>query len=451
MRAPATFDFTPSIRQPSPSRVAVVVRLLGIGAELDERGGEQHVAGDDLRQHRLLRVGAEAGDRQRAGDERRDARAAARRGGRSRAARSTDRGSRGRGRRRSRERDAEQVRLGELAPGVAVVPVVGEVARLQVRERHAVVEDLPGEALQLLLLFGECEVHRVRFVSYRGGLPGMPSPKIAIRSRCISLVPPPNVRMCIERSIRSTRPRSTAPGESPESVAWSPHDLHQQPRGLHVELGAEHLDRSTRRPGSTRAPLCASHATFQFARRRNSSLACTRARLTCTHSWSITRRPSASFVSCAHRRTSSSMRSTHTGRAQRDPLVVELVGDEVPALVLLADEVAGRDAHVLVVGDVRVRRRRSSRSARTEKPGVSVGHDDDRDALVLLHLGVRAHREPDVVGAGREAGEDLLPVDDVLVAVAHGSGLAATRGRCRRRARCSRSRSGSRRARIFGT
>ncbi len=173
-------------------------------------------------------------------------------------------------------------------------------------------------------------------------------------------------------------------------------------------------------------------------------MACTRARLTCTHSWSITRRPSASFVSCAHRRTSSSHAFDHTGGAQRDPLVVELVRDEVPAPVLLADEVAGRDAHVLVVRDVRVDAAevldRHGREA-----GRVGGHDDDRDALVLLHLVVRAHREPHVVGAGREAGEDLLPVDHVLVAVAHGSGLAATRGRCRRRARCSRSRSGSRR------
>ena len=48
----------------------------------------------------------------------------------------------------------------------------------------------------------------------------------------------------------------------------------------------------------------ATHATFQFISLRNSSPAWTRARLTCTHSWSITRRPSASLVSCAHRRTS---------------------------------------------------------------------------------------------------------------------------------------------------
>ncbi len=53
----------------------------------------------------------------------------------------------------------------------------------------------------------------------------------------------------------------------------------------------------------------ASHATFQLMRRRNSSRAWTRARFTCTHSWSMTRRPSASLVSCAHRRVSVSARS----------------------------------------------------------------------------------------------------------------------------------------------
>ena len=59
----------------------------------------------------------------------------------------------------------------------------------------------------------------------------------------------------------------------------------------------------------------------------------------------------------------------------------------------------------------------------TLKPGRVGGHDDDRDALVLLHLGVGAHREPDVVGVGREAREDLLAVDHVLVAVADGARL----------------------------
>ena len=43
---------------------------------------------------------------------------------------------------------------------------------------------------------------------------------------------------------------------------------------------------------------------------RNSALACTRARLSRTHSASMTRRPSASFASRAHSRTEASAEST---------------------------------------------------------------------------------------------------------------------------------------------
>ena len=54
------------------------------------------------------------------------------------------------------------------------------------------------------------------------------------------------------------------------------------------------------------------------------------------------------------------------------------------------------------------------------KPGDVVGHAQDRDALVLGHVGVGAHGQPDVVGLVGARGEDLGAVDDVLVAVAHG-------------------------------
>src|SRR5262249_23340456 len=127
--------------------------------------------------------------------------------------------------RRLRQRDPEQVRLRELLPRGQVVPVVGAIALLQVLEARAIFEDPRREAAQLLLFLGKGEVHvvgslRLAIRRHRG-LPGMFSPKMAIRSRCISLTPPPKVRMCIERSMRSTRPAFTAPGESPCSVAWS--------------------------------------------------------------------------------------------------------------------------------------------------------------------------------------------------------------------------------------
>ena len=45
------------------------------------------------------------------------------------------------------------------------------------------------------------------------GARGIPSPIMAMMSRWISLVPPPNVKMVWLRACRSRRPRSTAPGE----------------------------------------------------------------------------------------------------------------------------------------------------------------------------------------------------------------------------------------------
>src|SRR5579862_2089479 len=47
-------------------------------------------------------------------------------------------------------------------------------------------------------------------------------------------------------------------------------------------------------------PLSTPHAIFQLMSLRNSTLACTSARLSWTHSWSITRRPSGSLECCAH-------------------------------------------------------------------------------------------------------------------------------------------------------
>src|SRR5262245_15510306 len=119
------------------------------------------------------------------------------------------------------------------------------------------------------------------------------------------------------------------------------------------------------------------------------------------------------------------LEGAHRGVAEGgepDPLVVELERDEAPAAVLLADEHVDRHAHVLVVGHAGVavvhrvdRRRRETRELRVD--------DQDRDTLVARRVGVRARREPDVVGLVGAAGEDLGPVHDVVVALAQGRGL----------------------------
>ena len=141
-------------------------------------------------------------------------------------------------------RDTEEIRRRELRPRVTVERVVGALHGLEVLERHAVAEDLTHESRQFLLRLGEREIHAVAsfvFSVISCGLPGMFSPKMAMRSRCISLVPPPKVRMCIERSM--PRADRAAPRRASRRAGWPrAEDLDQQPHGLDVELGAVHLD-----------------------------------------------------------------------------------------------------------------------------------------------------------------------------------------------------------------
>ena len=108
-------------------------------------------------------------------------------------------------------------------------------------------------------------------------------------------------------------------------------------------------------------------------------------------------------------------------RAERDTLVVELVGDQVPALILAPHQRGGRYAHILVEGVVDVVVAQELHGHDADARGVH-GDQEHRDALVLGHVGVGAGGEPDVVGVAGQAGEDLGAVDDVLVTVAHGPG-----------------------------
>src|SRR5215203_4375175 len=88
-------------------------------------------------------------------------------------------------------------------------------------------------------------------------------------------------------------------------------------------------------------PRSTPQAIFQLMSLRYSTLAWTLARLTRTHSWSMTRRPSDALVCVAQRRTSASARWIGA---------VELAGDEGPAAVQGPYEGVGRHAHVVVEG-----------------------------------------------------------------------------------------------------
>ena len=110
------------------------------------------------------------------------------------------------------------------------------------------------------------------------------------------------------------------------------------------------------------------------------------------------------------------------GRTEHHPLVVELGGDQPPAAVLLADEHVGGHPDVVVVRGVGVVRAVGQDHRRPRVARILGVDDQHRNALVLGGFRIGTAREPDVVGVMAAGGEDLLAVDDVLVAVADRGG-----------------------------
>ena len=98
-----------------------------------------------------------------------------------------------------------------------------------------------------------------------------------------------------------------------------------------------------------------------------------------------------------------------------------------------------RDRHPgLVEEDLAELGRADDRLERADLDARRVHREDQPgDALVLRRVGVGAHEQLAPVGDLGERRPDLLAGDDVLVAVAHGLALTATRGRSRRPARRS--------------
>ena len=105
--------------------------------------------------------------------------------------------------------------------------------------------------------------------------------------------------------------------------------------------------------------------------------------------------------------------------------MVELVGDELPALVLARDQVGRRDAHLVPVDGADVVRRQQVQPGALDAGQVH-GGDEDGDAPVSAFVAAGADGEPAVVGVASQAGPHLLPGDHVTVAVA--DGFRAQRG-----------------------
>jgi hypothetical protein len=123
-------------------------------------------------------------------------------------------------------------------------------------------------------------------------------------SRWTSFVPPPKVRISAARYARSIRPASTSPADPDRTTPPAPS----------TSVSSRYASTANSVPNTFVAdasagpkdPAPPEDATRQFSSFRNSTLACTRARLSCTHSASITRRPSACRTDAAQSRTSAS-------------------------------------------------------------------------------------------------------------------------------------------------
>src|ERR1019366_10286089 len=103
------------------------------------------------------------------------------------------------------------------------------------------------------------------------------------------------------------------------------------------------------------------------------------------------------------------------GGGQHHALVVQLVGNELPTLVLCADKGGRRNPDVLVEGVVDVVIPQELHGDDADAGRVH-GDEEHGDSLVLGHIGIGAGGQPDVVGVTGQAGEDLCAVDHVLLA-----------------------------------
>ena len=170
----------------------------------------------------------------------------------------------------------------------------------------------------------------------------------------------------------------------------------------------------------------------QLTSLRNSALACTRARLSWTHSESMTRRPSPSLVDRAQSVTSASADMTGAAEVSATRSWLSWLVISGQPLCSSPTRLTGRDPHVGVVGGARGHP--GDRAHRCPGEAVGVGRDDDDgQSLVPGRLRIGPAGQPDVVRVLDQAGPHLLAVDHVAVAVTDRAGTQ--RGQVRASAR----------------
>ncbi len=216
----------------------------------------------------------------------------------------------------------------------------------------------------------------------------MPRPAVATISRSTSTTPPPNVLICAARDraldlALEQRTRLVGP-----HVATRTEDLEEDPVHPDLRLDTEHLHRRRVRRRERAVRHRRRHAPVQEPQRLELRVRVGELRLHPRHVDHLLAGVRAAGVRLAAPRLGVVVEAEREAgeRGEADTLVVELVGDEPPAGVDVADDVAHRHADVVVVrglgddaADRHDRRRLEARRRRRD--------DDHRDALVLRGVG----------------------------------------------------------------
>src|SRR5438552_2191125 len=176
-------------------------------------------------------------------------------------------------------------------------------------------------------------------------------------------------------------------------VADLPDDLEHQPERLEVELGAENLGR--RRVGDVEPALRGRPRHLPVDELEELELGVDPRQVE-LDPLLVDHPPSVGELGLLRPLAHLGQRALDDPRrAQRDALVVELVRNEAPAVVLSADEVCRGHPHVLVEGLVDIVLAEQAHRHHADA-GRAHRHDEHRDALVLLRLGVGAGGQPHV-------------------------------------------------------
>ncbi len=197
-----------------------------------------------------------------------------------------------------------------------------------------------------------------------------------------------------------------------------PRDLHLQHGQVLLDLRAADLQHRGLR--ARRAVVAGGHAQQQHLQRHDVDFD---ARDAAAHAAVLQERLAARLRARRHVLQDAQFAVAVAQSRDARALVAQQVLGVGPALVLLADEIGGRHAHVFQPDLVDVvtavqRANRPHRDAR--RTHVDKQHGD---AALRPRLGVGAHQAEHPVGVLGKRGPGLLAIDDVFVAVAHGARL----------------------------